>query len=278
MKKILTIVFLLGAAVAGLGQYSPTSLTGWTVTTPVDTYHPHNLWEIINGAADAFVAFGFQELNTFEVQKDTLEYAVYIYNMGTPLNAFGMYRTENSPSDTAADIGIETQFSDYLTVMLKGSYYVKIETINGHTSRENCESLIIALADSLEGNDTLPEEISLLPKQNQVPNSVRFIKENFLGVSELSNCLYARYHSGKDEYRIFVMLPGNEKSAKKPADQLKGRWEMIDNLPFTAYRRTIPYTGPVGIVKKQEYLIGISGIKDENELVNRLSALVHNQD
>jgi len=274
MKKTQITALLVILATTLWGTYKLPDFNGWEVTTGVDTYYPDNLWEIINGAADAFVSFGFEELNTFEVKSGDLEYAVYIYDMGTPLNAYGMYRSENSPSDSSDEIGTETQFSDYLTVLLKDRYYVKIETIAGETSRPNARSLVEDLARSLSGSTALPPQLSLLPQSGRIAGSERYIRENFLGVKELARCLYARYREGNREYRIFIMFPEEQGKSAEIPPELEKKWTPRSESSTTVYFRTIPYTGPVGLSQAGEFWVGMVDFEDPEELFSRMKILL----
>ena len=44
-------------------------LKGWTPVSEVSTYEPENLWEYINGAAELFLAYGFQFLRSCDLYR-----------------------------------------------------------------------------------------------------------------------------------------------------------------------------------------------------------------
>ena len=47
--------------IAGHHDYF-TDIEGWEKPEEIDVYKPETLWDIINGAADVFMAYDFQEL------------------------------------------------------------------------------------------------------------------------------------------------------------------------------------------------------------------------
>jgi hypothetical protein len=252
-------------------------MNSWKLKGKVQSYHPGNLWELINGAADAFISFDFQELKSYDVEKGNLIFTVNIYDMGTPLNAFGMFRSENSARDDSEKPGIETQYSDYLTVMLKGSYYIKIETVKGKTTRKNCSSLLRDISKSLPGSTAYPTEISLLPVTNRIKQSARFIKENFLGIQELSNCLYAEYQNDQIKYRLFIIITTDQKNSGEFLKLLAKKWTTETLKGELIYLREIPYTGIVGITLRNNNLIGISGCKTKDAMLKLMQGVLDNK-
>ena len=57
-----------------------------------------NLWELINGAAEAFHSCRMEVMLHQNFVLGEAEVTVEIYDMGNPLNAFGIYSAERSPN------------------------------------------------------------------------------------------------------------------------------------------------------------------------------------
>ncbi|MEJ2628983.1 MAG: hypothetical protein P8078_10545, partial [bacterium] len=93
MKKIV-IIFLIILPLTVLFSFDFPSLPGWQQVGEVKMYHSDNLWEYINGAADHFISYGFEELTYGDISKDELTVTVNVYDMGSVLNAFGIYTSE----------------------------------------------------------------------------------------------------------------------------------------------------------------------------------------
>lgn len=264
MKRRTVSVAVMLLVALGLCAEAPLDLKAWRIDGQVDRYGPDNLWELIDGAADAFLAYGFQELRTFECLKEPLRFMVHIYDMGNPLSAFGMYRSENPPLPDSVPIGAETQFSDYLAVMLCGRHYVKVETIRDKASAENCRSLIEELHGALGGRSDLPAELSLLPGTDMLSKSAAYTRENFLGLAELMNALSAKYRCGETTYRRFV-IPNQ--AAEPFLKSLPSNWRRCELRPAVPLLLCeIPYIGLVGITAYQGLAIGIVDIREEDRL------------
>lgn len=239
----------------------PLTLKTWTIHPPVETYQPGNLWELINGAADAFVSYGLGEMQAMECSQGDLRFSVHLYDMKTPLNAFGIYRTENPPVVDAQKLGAEAQFSDYLAVMLTGRYYIKVESIKGKADAENCHSLLQELFVALGGGADWPMELAMLPEKGRLEQSEFFVKEDFLGIKQLQDCLFARYREGELAYRLFV-IPGHPPEAFLSTLPEGWKKEPFGNKGFL-YLIDLPYIGPVGLSLFDGDLLGIVDIKDE---------------
>ena len=82
-----------GGVEGGSGTDFPV-VEGWSRPGDVLTYDADNLWEYINGAAELFVEFGVQTCRTADLVSGEVTVTVDLYDMGTPLNAFGVYERE----------------------------------------------------------------------------------------------------------------------------------------------------------------------------------------
>ncbi len=277
MKKtsvVFIISLLLGTALLSAGDDFP-EIKGWSKAGDVRTLTPDNLWEYIDGAAEQFINYGFKQLRYCDLSKDDITITVNIYDMGTPLNGFGIYKAETSASAEHLSIGTVAVLSPpYQCQLLKDRYYVKIEAYDGEISRERGETICRALAAALPGKSDLPSEFSLLPRISRITGSESYAKHAFLGLAELHECVYADYRDGeKDSYRIFIMLTPDEKSREITWKKLAGKWDRseIGNVSFLY--REIPYEGFVGIINKEGRLLGIAGARDVSHLSELLSNL-----
>ncbi len=61
-------------------------------------YAREDLWQYINGAADLFLSYGFRELIVRDLEQGDRHVTVSVYDMGGPLDAFGVYERER-PDD-----------------------------------------------------------------------------------------------------------------------------------------------------------------------------------
>ncbi len=272
MKKLL-IVFLVCLPLITLFSDDFPSIKGWQKAGEVKTYYPDNLWEYINGAADNFLSYGFKELNYCDMSKDELTVTVNIYDMGNVLNAFGVYTSEKGTDQETLDIGVESILSlPYQCLLLKGQYYIKIDAFEGEITEEKGKALLKTVSEALPGSNELPEELAMLPLKNKTEGSENFIRENFLGLEVLKNCVFAEYKEDKSEYKVFLVVFEQEVE-KDYFSQLKEKWDDKEYKDLRIMYREVPYSGYVGVCLIDNRITGIAGIENQKELFKKLYTL-----
>ena len=251
-------------------------LEGWTQADDVLSYDADNLWEYINGAAELFLEYDVQTCRTADLSNGNLTVTVDLYDMGTPLNAFGVFVRERPAAGVPLPDATEAVVSPpYQALLLKDATYVKLNAIEGELSEAAGRELLEALAATLPGQTVYPAELELLAQNGKVAGSEGYKREGFLGLTELTHCLYAEYAGEHDEtYQGFVVLPPPGSSPASTWDALAGAWESMEHGGRTILYTEVPYSGLVGVVETDRSLVGVSGAADEAELLKRLEGFV----
>ena len=251
-------------------------LEGWTRTGEVLTFDADNLWEYINGAAELFLEYDVQTCRTADLSSGDLTVTVDLYDMGTPLNAFGIFVRERPAAGAPLPDATEAVVSPpYQALLLKDAMYVKLNAIEGELSETAGRELLEALAATLPGQTAYPAQLELLPQNGKVAGSEGYKREGFLGLTELTHCLYAEYSDEGDEtYQGFVMLPGPGSSPASAWEALAGEWDSIEHEGRTILYTEVPYRGLAGVVQTDRSLVGVAGAADQDELLKRLESLV----
>jgi hypothetical protein len=242
----------------------------------VQSYTADNLWEYINGAAELFVEYEVETCHTGDLAAGDLVVTVDYYNMGTPLNAFGVYVRERPDPGIELPGATEAVISPpYQALLLKGSRYVKVNVFEGELTEENGRSLLEAISNALPGPSDYPDEVGLLPEHGRLPGTSGFQREGFLGLTELRDCMYAEYaEDGAEPWQGFAMLPSEHESVDAIWERLSGAWDSTEHGGNTVLFREIPYQGLVGVVRTQQGIIGASGAADQAQLMARIEGLL----
>ncbi len=270
MKK-LSLFFVVLVVVTPAAALDFPEIEGWTPDSEVSSYDSDSLWEYINGAAETFMQYGFQGLETAELSRDGVTVAVSIYDMGTPINAYGIYRTELPDDTKPLSIGAQAVVSPpYQALMAKDRFYVKVDVYDGEMDDVTGKVVLETVARSLPGSNGMPAEFSKLPTAGRADGSEQFVREGFLGLAELSRCVSAEYEDGR---KLFVVLPAPGSSADATWNTLASKWMPVafDGAPVLA--KKVPYTGFVGVIRKGDGIIGVVGAENETELVEILSLI-----
>ncbi len=270
MRACLALMLLLTAWTSVQAEQIP----GWTlVPDTAESYGPDQLWEQINGGADAYLAYGFRSLDYREIAGGELVVALETYRMGSALNAYGIYRLENAEVADTLDLGAAAcLLAPYEAHLLDGDRYIKASTIEGELDASNARVLLTALASP---GAALPGELSLLPTRGRVGGSEGYTRKSYLGLKELRRCLHADYRLDETDCVFFLMLPEENESVSDLATTLGERWEERGVKGQTLLLRSVPYQGTVALLITELGLLGLTGFEDEADLIDRLLTASH---
>ncbi len=165
-----------------------------------------NLWEFINGAAEGYLAYGFEEVVTADyIQQGGDQSVIDIYRMKDPLNAFGLYSQERNADYDFMDIGGEGYVGGTALNFWHGPYYIKILVFD---DKEELKAQMVEMGNHIAGNiddsATEPAEVAYFPTENQLPYAVQYLPKDVLGQSYLVNAFESRYQAGDQEYKIIL--------------------------------------------------------------------------
>ncbi|MDX2437532.1 MAG: hypothetical protein QNL88_10840 [Acidobacteriota bacterium] len=272
-------VFRVGVLLAVLScQATPQgflTIAGWSPLDEPATYDSAGLWELINGGADIFLSYGFETVTVQKFSAGDVTVSIAVYDMGRPLNAFGIYRLEASPDAAPLPLGTEAVVSPpYQCLLLKDRYYVKAEAYEGDIDQATGESLVAAIANGLPGEATLPPEFAALPTDGMVAGSSQYSRESLYGLAELDECVHATYtDDAGSEYQVFVVLTTDEVTEDIVWQKLVSRWKEIELGGDPVLFREVPYSGLVGVIRSDSGIIGVANAADKNQLLDRLEQI-----
>jgi hypothetical protein len=177
----------------------PDAAAGWAWREQPRTYAPDTLYEYIDGAADLYLSYGFEEVAVADYVKGEGEdgwITVDVYDMGAPLHAFGIHGSERPPDVEAFPAGVQGYESEGLIAFWRGDYYVKVMLIDGE-DMEAARALARATAEQLPGAAAMPAELKRLPVEGRIAGSERYVKTSALGHRSLVEVVSADYRAGE---------------------------------------------------------------------------------
>jgi hypothetical protein len=248
-------------------------IEGWTIESEVLTFNSENLWKYIDGAADQFLDYEFVRLQTCDLKHGNQLVTIEIYEMSSVLNAFGIYTAECPQDVKRINIGGEAVVLPPGQILLfKGAFYVKIYAYEGDINLDNGTALLKSVVAALAGKNGLPEQLKYLPGKNKISNSEGYVLKNFSGLPELSRCIFARYSDPDDSnYRLFCILPSLNESIENVWIRLKkSKWQPVENMDDNALCREVPYKGYIGILKKNDCILGLVYANDRQAIIQKL--------
>lgn len=182
-------------------------LEGWTKEGAPGIYDSETLYEYINGAADLYINFDFQELAALNYERgEDQGIIIDIYRHSTPRNAFGIYSQERRSGGAFIDIGTQGYHDTGILNFFQGNYYVKLA---GFYLGEDDERLLKSVAKDVSGRlggvSGFPKALAAFPDSGKVRNSERYVAISFMGHGFLHSAFVAGYVSGENEFRLFII-------------------------------------------------------------------------
>jgi hypothetical protein len=259
------VVNPIGASSSGWGKFVFPEVTEWKGPGEIQTFQPENLFEYINGAADLYLSYDFQELKVAEYQNDKrASVTVEVYRHKTSTQAFGIYSQERLANANFIDVGDQGYVENNVLNFLTGSYYVKISSYKtGAEDREILLTFANKVSEDLGEKGSLPSILSSFPEGGKKKNSEKFINHNFLGYSFLHSAFTADYELSGMKFKLFVIgsEEGNDcrdmiqkylqQTGSPRKDVVEGRYTISD-----------PYHGEIDLDWQGKYIWGILNVND----------------
>ncbi len=250
-------------------------LKGYKKLTNYPVFKPENLWDFINGAADTYLAYGFEDLHVAEYKKGKNVIKLEVYHHPDNIMAFGIYSTERSSSFRFLNIGAQGYIADGSINFFKGNYYVKIRTYSkSEKILQAAQSLASQVSDMLKGETSMPSVLSQFPEEGKKVNDESYINESVLGHNFLNNAFRATYESGKDIFSLFIFQKASpEETMETVNSYLKSVGMDTADEDNGKYALNDGYNGTVFLSWKGNKIVIISGLaKDQSEVADRYTS------
>jgi hypothetical protein len=255
----LAVPAVLGAAAPAASALLP-DVPGWKKDGPPEIYQPANLYEYIDGAAELYLSYGFEELavqNYQDKQKTAL--TVEVYRHRDAAHAFGIYSQEKPPQGPFQAVGAQG-YGDALSFnFIGGPYYVKINFLGkAADSAAQLKAFAIRVAARIPPPIALPAVLKCFPATGKVADSEKFAARNFLGQSFLHSGFTADYTAGSQTRQLFLLEGTDPADARAMVD----KWAALAKTKAPASGTVAfkdPYNGPVQLRIAGRYVWGCLG-------------------
>jgi hypothetical protein len=240
-------------------------IAGWKQSGEVETFIPKNLYEYINGAADLYLTYDFEELKVAEYQNEKkASVMIDIYRHRTPTHAFGIYSQERLPNAKFLDIGAQGYIEQNILNFLIGLYYVKINSFNtGTKDNEILLTFAKKVAEDLGEKGTLPSILTTFPAEGKVKNSEKFVAKDFLGYSFLYSAFTADYELPDKKFKLFIVEVTDKNECKTMIEKyLQSTKSFGKEVVEDRYTISDPYHGEIELHWKGKHLWGILNVND----------------
>lgn len=206
----------------------PSEAGGWKWDGKEMNHDSGTLFKYIDGAAELYLAYGFQSLTVRRFEKSNRPpLIVELYKMASSEDAYGVFSFEHQ--DEAVGIGQGSEFGGGLLRFWKGKYFV---SIYAEGEGAEVESGILAtgrgVANSIRDAGPEPILVGFIPGKavGLVDKSVRYLRshvllnqrffiahENILNLNRKTEAVLAQYLQGKQRTQLLLVRYPNRKEA-----------------------------------------------------------------
>lgn len=251
-------------AAGGGNPFAFPAVNEWSFSGQPQVFSPDTLYEYIDGGADLYLKYKFQELQVAEYRKDKASVTVEVYRHRDARQAFGIYSQERIPGADFVTLGTQGYYEDAVLNFLQDRYYVKMSSEN--TGAEDREVLLAfgrQLSRELGGSASPPGILSAFPPEGRKRNSEKFIDKDFLGYSFLHAGFTAEYEVSGKKFQLFVIEAESPDDARSMLEGYLGRTgrggAKVGEGP---HHVKDPYHGEIDLIWKGRYIWGALGLED----------------
>lgn len=257
-------------------------LKGWHVAEGPSSFTSDTLWEYLNGGAPRYEAYGFERLVhvRYELGDDALaSVTADVYDMGSELGAFGIYRSIRPPVAEARTWGAEGYRSGTVAAAWKGAVFVHAAADDERPELiEAMEMIVSRVCDRADGGLMPPPILDSLPPKGLIPYSERFVASDLLGHAALGGGVVAAYEIDGHRGELFFSELENEAVARQVLESYrreKQRWAEITDLRdgSAGFRFQDQGSGSGTVLHAGRFVAGIHGdlsFEAQDDLLERL--------
>jgi hypothetical protein len=198
----------------------PSEVEGWKWDAKEMKYNSKTLFDYMDGAAELYLAYGFQNLTVRRFEKsDQPLITAELYEMVSSEDAYGVFSFERE--DEAIGIGQGSEFGGGLLRFWKGNYFVSIYT-DGEGAEVESAILTVgrAAANSIPATGPEPKLVGFIPGEDLglIDKSVRYLKshillnqrffiahQNILNLSRKTEAVLAQYIRDQQKTQLLLI-------------------------------------------------------------------------
>lgn len=225
-------------------------------------FYSSELYQYIDGAADGFLAYDLVAMVHQEYRAPHADLTLDIYDMGKDLNAFGIYSAERSPSYQFLPIGVEGYANEFILNFFQAKFYVKISAFgdNGYKAPD-LQHFAQAVSRRIGAKSSMPAALSILPPENLLAHSEKFVNKAPLGHDFLSPAIQGSYSLDGKTTTLLISKASDGAGAMQRISQLQDYFSKTGKVkPETAivpagFRGSNPYEGEVLFFARGPYVV-----------------------
>ena len=245
---------------------------GWRSEGGVRLFQRDNLFEHINGEAELYFPYGFVQAATTTYDRAGNaggSVSTDVYEMGSLLDAFGIYSNYRHPDRAAPDFGSDGFCDAYQLMFYQDKYFVRINALGSwEQSKEALLACGRAIAQRLPQPARQPSELNMLKIDGVEPLTEVYLAESVLGYAFFQRGFLADATINGQSVRVFIIFADTDGAIQKYTDFLKEN-DVEPQWITTPSGQSMIVQDPLhkGTIlhKAGTFILGVTGLTDPAE-------------
>jgi len=249
------------------------SVAGWQKSGNTLKFQANDLYGHINGGAELFLEFGFEELGVDAYTMGSEEIEIELYRMSSPESALGIYLMKCGEEKASRLIKSRNTCTKYQITALKNNYFIQLNNFGG---QQDFWSDLVAILNHYLEDIPAGEKITIfeqLPSEKLITGSQKLVRGQYglrpiytLGaddILQLDNktfALVAQYLGQDDSVYTRIYVPyADNKMAIKSYNNLKSNLDSYIRILKSDDAHIVfkDYRNQFGIISLQDNVIDI---------------------
>lgn len=246
---------------------------GWRSDGGVRLYDEDTLYEHINGEAELYLPYDFVQAATTTYDRAGNaggSVSADVYEMGSLLDAFGIYSNYRHPDRAAPDFGSDGFYDEYQLMFYQDKYFVRLTALGSwEGSKDTLLACGRAIASRLPQPAAQPPELSMMKVEGVEQPTVIYVAESVLGYAFFEKGFIADATLDDEPVRVFILLAGDaDATIRKYTDYLKEndvepQWITTSSGGCMIVRD--PLHKDTILHKAGTFILGVTGLTDPAE-------------
>jgi len=244
--------------------------TGLNRSDEVRLFVGDSLYEYINGGAEVYHDYGFEEVATADYKSEDVEITADIYAFADADGAFGLYSIFRPDETTPVEYGVEGFVGESSVDFVKGRYLVRLIGYDATPALSSAiDELALTLNTLIQGEAELPESFTSFPADHGIARSEKYHAVAFMGHGFLTSVYSKDYMLDGDTTRLFLTDDGNGYKFQQwsgVAEPDSVPTTSLTEIPFDNNQSLVTgsFYGTVVVGSKRGLLLGVTGYKESH--------------
>lgn len=244
---------------------------GWAPDGKTTTYTKDTLYTYIDGEAELYMPYGFSTLVSalYTKQGDSgAALVVDIFQMGSAIDAFGIYSYYRNPDAEMIKIGAGGFIDESQLMFYKDRYFVRLSASGDNPERNIFITCAETIAKKIPGKSAPPDELALLKVPGLVPGTEKYTAQSVLGYAFFKKGLTANGTLSGQPIKAFVILDKSVKDATNTFNKYfaylkekRGNPKLNKSANGVKLVGSDPLYKGVRVRRSGKYVFGITGLQ-----------------